>query len=862
MDTKRLDRAMPPGLEELAGLALDLRWTGSHLASRVWATLDATAWERTRNPYIILLNAHQERLEKAAADQTLRRELEAWLTRRRQYDQDPGWYGRRHTGAALKRVAYFSMEFGLSEGLPIYSGGLGILAGDHLKSASDLGVPLVGIGLLYQQGYFRQVLADDARQLEAFPYNDPGSLPVSPVRGPDGRWPRVRISLPGRTLLLRVWQARVGRVTLYLLDSNDPMNGPWDRAITANLYAAGKEKRLLQEIVLGVGGWRLLEKLGIEVDVCHLNEGHAAFAVLARARSFAERSGLPFRTALRVTRAGNVFTTHTPVDAAFDRFDPALMNAYATPTAEQMGITLDELLGLGRLDPGDRGEPFNMAYLALRGCGHVNGVSRLHGEVSRPLFGPLFPGWPFREVPVGSITNGVHVPTWDSEPAHQLWSRTFTRGKWLDHLEEASAAIAQVSDEDLWRFRAEARQQLVEYVRRRLHRQVVERGSGGAAEQRAAHVLDPNALTLGFARRFTAYKRPNLLLHDPERLARILRDAERPVQLVVAGKAHPDDEHGKSMVQAIARFTARPDLPERAVFLQDYDMAVAQHLAAGIDVWINTPRRPNEACGTSGMKMLANGGLNLSSLDGWWDEAYAPDLGWALGDASDHAGVGDTRDADHLYDLLEQRVIPEFYDRDGEGIPRAWVARVRNSMSRLTAPFSSDRMVREYVEQVYVPAAEAIAARTADGARRGSELEAWMARVEEAWSSLRFGELRVHLQGGRSTFHVQVYLGGLRGEDVGVELYADPMDGQRDATIIPMRLEGPIPGAVNGYRYAAELSAARPAEHYTPRVRPHHVHGILPLEFPRIAWWSGHRVIESAVGPAEDHAARVAVAAV
>jgi starch phosphorylase len=702
----------------LTELAFDLRLIGSKTMSTVWRRLDPEAWIRCNNPFMVLQHAHQEQLEAAAADEALIGELTRWLERQAHYMRSPGWFGETHADSALTGVAYFSMEFGLSEALPIYSGGLGILAGDHLKSASDLNVPLVGIGLLYQQGYFRQVLADDGWQLEAFPFNDPSSLPVTPVLDPDGRWPRVRLDLPGRTLFLRVWRAQVGKVNLFLLDSNHPLNSPWDRGITANLYAAGKEKRLLQELVLGVGGWRLLEKLGIDVQVCHLNEGHAAFAVLARASSFAGRHDVSFDVALQATRAGNVFTTHTPVEAAFDRFEPALVMKYAEPFVRETGLTPERFLALGRRNAHDPNEPFNMAYLAMRGSGRANGVARLHGRVSRSLFSPLFPGWPEAEVPIGHVTNGVHVPTWHSEPANKLWMHAYgADGPWLGDLAGAARAVAGLSDEQLWDYRAEARKTLVDYVRHRLERFRRERNVPAAIIQEARYVLDPNVLTLGFARRFAEYKRPNLLLCDRERFAAILRNAERPVQIVVAGKAHPNDEGGKAMIQQIAAFSWREDVRGRIVFLEDYDMVLAQHLAAGVDVWINNPRRPAEACGTSGMKMLVNGGLNCSILDGWWPEAYSAEVGWAIGGDREHGGEHDEEDAQGLYTLLEQEIAKEFYERDEAGIPRAWIARVRGSMTRLTTQFSSDRMVREYVEQAYLPAADAYRRRAADGGR-------------------------------------------------------------------------------------------------------------------------------------------------
>jgi starch phosphorylase len=493
------------------------------------------------------------------------------------------------------------MEFMLSEALPIYSGGLGNVAGDQLKAASDLGVPVVGIGLLYQQGYFRQVIDKDGAQQALFPYNDPGQLPITPLRKADGEWLRLEIALPGYPLWLRAWQVQVGRVKLYLLDSNDAANYPEHRGITSELYGGGPELRLKQELLLGIGGWRLLAALGIKPEVCHLNEGHAAFAVLERARSFMQETGHDFAVALAATRAGNLFTTHTAVAAGFDRFPPGLIEQYLAGYARtQLGISSHELLALGRQDPNDAAEPFNIAYLAIRGSAAVNGVSRLHGHVSRQLFGPLFPRWPTAEVPVEHVTNGVHMPTWDSAAADDIWTEACGKHRWLGGAETLDDDIRRVPDARLWQFRTEARKSLVDYARKRLSRQLATYGTSSDAVD-VQRLFDSNALTLGFARRFATYKRPNLLLHDPERLLRLLNDQQRPVQLIIAGKAHPADHAGQAMIQEWMRFVRRPEARAHVVFLSDYDMHLTEELVQGVDVWLNTPRRPWEACGTSGM---------------------------------------------------------------------------------------------------------------------------------------------------------------------------------------------------------------------------------------------------------------------
>jgi starch phosphorylase len=698
---------------------------------------------------------------------------------------------------------------------------------------------VVGVGLLYQEGYFRQLLDAENRQLELYPYNDPISLPVQPVDSPSGGWLRVPLELPGRKLWLRVWKAEVGRVTLYLLDSNDPRNSPADRGITGKLYGGEAELRLLQEIVLGIGGWRMLEALGIEVDICHLNEGHAAFAVLERARFYMGRHAVSFREALWATRPGNLLTTHTPVAAGFRLYGPATVNrfwpyieAYTSP----LGISPEEVIDLGKKDPADPAAPFNTTYLALRGCGAVNAVSRLHGAVSRGLFQDLFPRWPEREVPVTHVTNGVHMPSWDSPQADRVWERACGKERWRGQLDRVPEEIACIPDGELWDFRAEARRVLVEYVRARVARQLGHRGASMEDVATAAHVLDPNALTIGFARRFTEYKRPGLLLHDRERLIRLLTDPVRPVQLIVAGKAHPDDGWGKESVRAWAEVGEDPRLRRQLVFLEDYDLTMAQELVRGVDLWINTPRRPWEACGTSGMKVLANGGLNLSELDGWWDEAYRPEVGWALGDDSSHAEAGwDGSEAEQLYEVLEREVVPEFYARDEGGLPRSWIARTRASMSSLAPRFSANRMVREYVERLYLPALDPLRRRTGDGGATVRSLLAWRTALERDWHSIRFGNVDVQSVDDRWSFRVQVYLGEVEPDWVRVELYADP-PGEGPPVRVAMKPETILPGAVHGAVYRAEVQADRPATDFTPRVIPFHPEALIPLESSLILW--------------------------
>ncbi|MGB8317376.1 MAG: alpha-glucan family phosphorylase, partial [Ignavibacteriaceae bacterium] len=521
------------GFDSLAELALDMRWSWSHYADEIWRKLDPGLWDFTQNPWVILQTVSRDKLERKLADPLFRKEVNNLIKIKNQATELQAWFQKNHPKTPLTCIAYFSMEFMLSEALPIYSGGLGNVAGDQLKAASDLGVPVVGVGLLYQRGYFRQVIDKDGAQQALFPYNDPGQLPITPLLKTNGDWLRLEIALPGYSVWLRAWQVQVGRIKLYLLDTNDAANFPAHRGITSELYGGGPELRLKQEIILGIGGWRLLAALDIHPEVCHLNEGHAAFAVLERARNFMEETGQSFEVALYVTRAGNLFTSHTAVDAGFDRFSPALIEQYIGGYAEQkLGITLNDLLALGRRNSNDSSESFNMAYLAVRGSGAVNGVSQLHGKVSRRLFEPLFPRWPADEVPVGHVTNGVHMPTWDSAAADELWTETCGKARWLGTTESLNENISRISDEKLWQFRTVAIKSLVEYARERLSRQLAESGASPEIVNDTKYLFDPNALTLGFARRFATYKRPNLLLHDPQRLLRLLCDSQHPVQII------------------------------------------------------------------------------------------------------------------------------------------------------------------------------------------------------------------------------------------------------------------------------------------------------------------------------------------
>ena len=807
-------------MDALTELAMDLRWSWNHCSDELWRRLDAETWALTRHPNVVLQTVTREKLVRALTDPDFRQILDRLVLHKRQAAVEPAWFQEKYPQAPLTCVAYFCMEFMLTEALPIYSGGLGNVAGDQLKAADDLGVPVVGIGLLYQHGYFRQVIDRNGAQHALYPANDPAQLPITPVCKPDGEYLRLEIPLPGGSVWLRAWQVQVGRRRLYLLDSNDTANVPIHRGITSELYGGGPELRLKQEIVLGLGGWQLLDALGLKPEVCHLNEGHAALALLARACSFMKETGNSFPVALAATRVGNVFTTHTAVPSGFDIFSPELVQQYLGRYAKDtLGLTMDELLALGRKNPTDDNEPFNMAHLAVRGSGSVNGVSRLHGQVSRHIFAPLYPRQPEEEVPIGYVTNGVHIPTWDSVAADSIWTDACGKSRWLGTSDTIAKDLREVTDEKLWAMRTANRRALVEYAREGIGRQLAAVGTEPASIVRTQTLLDPRAMILGFARRFTAYKRPNLLLHDPDRLLSILNHPSRPTQLILAGKAHPADLAGQALIQEWTQFISRHGGVSPVFFLADYDMLLAEHMVQGVDVWINTPRRPWEACGTSGMKVLVNGGINVSELDGWWAEAYAPEVGWALGDVQEHEddGAWDAVEANDLYDKLEREIIPEFFARAEDGIPKAWVARMRESMARLTPKFSASRAVREYTEKHYVPAARTYQTHLADkGAGVRSLLDAQNVLVRKL-DFVRFGAVTVETQGALHLFTVEVFLGGVPRDMVRVELYADGANGG-PAVDEAMTATSPSADEAGGTAYHASVPSARPAMDYTARI--------------------------------------------
>lgn len=700
---------IPAPLQPLVELAGNLWWVWNPEAVELFRRLDRVAWEQVyHNPVKLLGVVDQATLQAAAANEGYLSHMKRVHEMFKEHLNRPGWFNQAH-GDVPVLTAYFSAEFGLHESFPMYSGGLGVLAGDHLKSASEIGVPLVGVGLLYRNGYFRQYLSLDGWQQEAYPELDFYNLPLQQIRYADNSPMRVRVDMPDNAVFCNVWKAGVGRVPLYMLDTNLPENSPADRDITSRLYGGGTEMRVRQEIVLGIGGVRALEELGIKPSVYHMNEGHSAFLALERIRKLLEKTSMTFDEARQQVMASNVFTTHTPVPAGIDTFHPDMMVRYFKSYYPSLKLDEEGFLALGREDVGNKKQGFSMAVLAIRLADGVNGVSKLHGEVSRKMWHNIWPGVPADEVPIDHVTNGIHVRTWLSPDISFVFDR-YLPSRWLTEPADQSVweGVAQIPDEELWRAHERSRERLVGFVRQTLRDQLIARGASYDEVSTADEVLDPEALTIGFARRFATYKRGALLMRDPDRLKRMLEDTKQPIQLIFAGKAHPADNEGKALIKQIVEFARDPAVRRRIVFLENYDMNVARYLVHGCDVWLNTPRRPYEASGTSGMKAAANGVLNCSILDGWWVEGYDGQVGWAIGRGESYPDTGfqDHLESQMLYDILEKQIRPTFYQRSADSVPRAWTARMKTCMRKLIPMFNTNRMVKDYSEKFYIPATQ------------------------------------------------------------------------------------------------------------------------------------------------------------
>ncbi|WP_328558104.1 glycosyltransferase family 1 protein [Streptomyces sp. NBC_00358] len=832
---------LPEALHPLSDLARNLRWSWHAETRDLFQSVDPERWAASGgDPVRLLGSVSAGRLAELTGDSRFLRRLAAVSDDLREYMTGERWY-QTQTSDLPAAIAYFSPEFGITAALPQYSGGLGILAGDHLKAASDLGAPLIGVGLLYRHGYFRQSLSREGWQQEQYPVLDPNELPVVPLREDDGTPAQVSLALPGgRALRARIWLAQVGRVPLLMLDSDVEENDLGERGVTDRLYGGGSEHRLLQEMLLGIGGVRAVRTYcrltgHPQPEVFHTNEGHAGFLGLERIAELGDQ-GLDFDSALEAVRAGTVFTTHTPVPAGIDRFDREVVARHFGADAELPRIDVERVLALGmETYPGGEPNLFNMAVMGLRLGQRANGVSLLHGQVSREMFSGLWPGFDPEEVPITSVTNGVHAPTWVAPEVFRLGARQIGAQRTEDALTVGGSdrwdAVAEIDDQEIWDLRRVLREQLVLEVRDRLRASWRQRGAGTAELGWIDGVLDPDVLTIGFARRVPSYKRLTLMLRDRDRLMDLLLHSERPVQIVVAGKAHPADDGGKRLIQELVRFADDPRVRHRIVFLPDYGMAMAQKLYPGCDIWLNNPLRPLEACGTSGMKAALNGCLNLSVLDGWWDEWFQPDFGWAIPTADGTATDDDRRDeleAGALYDLLEQRVAPRFYERGQEGLPDRWIEMVRRTLTHLGPKVLAGRMVREYVERLYTPAAHAHRSLTAEAAR---ELATWKARVRAAWPRITVDHVEASSAtttaelGTTLSLRVRVGLGDLAPDDVEVQAVAgrvDTDDRIADAVCVPLKPTGG-PDLEGRWVYEGPLSLDRTGSFgYTVRILPTH----------------------------------------
>lgn len=789
--------ALPESLKDLDLIARNMFWSWNAEFAKLFQRIDGSLWTACgHNPVRLLCSVSQARLEFLGQNESFLIALNQAAEKLKSYLSGPTWFDKVCAESSKPLIAYFSAEFGLHECLPIYAGGLGILAGDHLKSASDLGVPLVGVGLLYQKGYFRQYLNVDGWQQELYVDNNFDAVPVELVRKSDGQPLTISVEYPGRCVSAQIWCVSIGRVKLYLLDTNIPANSSADRMTTASLYGGDIELRIRQEIMLGIGGLRALAAMGITPNVCHMNEGHAAFMALERIRQLRNTTNMTFEEAVEATKSSNIFTIHTLVKAGLDEFRPPLMDKYFGSYFPSLGINRDHFLSLGRMLWDDNDEPFKMPVLALKLSNYVNGVSKLHGQISRQVWSSLWPGVPLKEVPVISITNGVHIRSWVSDEMSSLYDR-YLDPSWADGTfsNKAWNGVEDIPDEQLWRVHQRCKEQLLVFARNRLKDQMKRRGTYHTELNWAEEVLDPEALTIGFARRFVGYKRANLLLKEPQRLVKLLTNPQRPVQIIFAGKAHPRDTEGKDIIRQVIHFANQQDVRRRIVFLEDYDIDVGRIMSSGVDVWLSNPRRPMEASGTSGMKAALNGILNISTLDGWWCEGYTTEGGWAIGageNYDDHE-YQDQVESHALYNILENEVVPLYYTRCADNLPRAWIRRIKNSIKWISPRFNTHRMVAEYTRRFYNPAAARQQYLAAETMAKAREFAAWKANLRRAWPALTVKDVKVEVRNGRGyqpldprqpgiavgseiAVSALVKLGGIGPSDIAVELYHGPVD--------------------------------------------------------------------------------------
>jgi starch phosphorylase len=838
---------LPTPLAGLQKLASNFRWTWHHETRDLFRSIDKELWDSNHhNPIAFLRSVGPERLEKLAQEQVFLSRLQSCLSDLEDYLGADTWFNSHFSESqANTKIAYFCAEFGITEGLPIYSGGLGILAGDHLKAASDLGLPLVGVGLLYARGYFRQQLTPDGWQQEIYPQYDFYEMPLSLLRNQNNEPIRIEVEFPDRTVTCQIWRADVGRIPLYLLDSNILENAPHDQTITDTLYGGDEEMRIRQEMILGIGGMRALEALSINPTVCHMNEGHAAFLSIERIRQFMKARGCDYKTARQAIVNGNVFTTHTPVPAGFDLFTKELLERYMGRSVSLAGLEFKSFLKLGRIEPENEGEAFNMAVLAMENANHVNGVSELHASVTRGMFNDRWPDYPESEVPIEAITNGVHTLTWISRRATELFDEYLGSAWRLDAGNpEVWKGVHDIPDHELWSVRENQRGDLVRFIRKRLQRDLIRQNAALPDFSVVGGVLDPRILTIGFARRFATYKRATLMLSDKQRLLELMNHAERPVQIVIAGKAHPRDDGGKKLIQELVHFINHEAGRQRMVFVEDYDMQVARALVQGVDVWLNNPRRPLEASGTSGMKIVPNGGLNCSVLDGWWDEGFDPTVGFAIGNREDYLDVSqqDWLDSRALYSLIETEIATKFYHRPDNGLPTGWIQMMKSSISKLGPRFSTARMVADYAKKFYFPSSTAFQKMTEGNLDHARDALAWRQKVVGAW-----GEVRVlGSQDSTATtiklgepvmISATVEIGSLKPEDIKVQALVGKIGPNRELVGARPYELSPVSQEGSTIKFEGEVKFEKPGHRgYTVRVVPNHPDVSIPSELNLIRW--------------------------
>jgi len=852
--------SLPDPLKNLETIAKNMYWSWNPDFIELFKRIDGNLWTTCgHNPVNFLCNVEQSKLETLAENKSFLYELQRAMEKLKSYNDSPTWFEKVCPRTPKPLIAYFCAEFGIHECLPIYAGGLGILAGDHLKSASDLGVPLVGIGLLYQKGYFRQYLNIDGWQQEVYYDNDFYNMPVELVCKNSGRPLTISVEYPGRCVIAQIWYITIGRVKLYLLDTNLAANAPADRMITSSLYGGDRELRIRQEIMLGIGGLKALAATGITPTVCHMNEGHAAFMALERIRELRSAHNMTFEEAVEATRSGNVFTMHTPVKAGLDEFPVELMDKYFGSYFPHLGINRKKFLALGRILPDDENEPFKMPVLAIRLSNYINGVSKLHGQITREMWGSLWPGVPLSEVPITSITNGTHIKTWLSDETNSLFDR-YLGPNWPDEILDRSLweKVDQIPDEEFWRTHQRCKEQLIVFARKRLKAQMQRRGTYHTELNQAEEVLDPEALTIGFARRFVSYKRGNLLLKDTERLVKLLNNPNRPVQIIFGGKAHPRDTEGKDIIRQIIHFASQQNVRRRIVFLEDYDIDMARFLVRGVDIWLSNPRRPMEASGTSGMKAAINGALNMSTLDGWWCEGYTPDGGWAIGAGEGYKDTDyqDMVESQAIYNMLENEAIPLFYTRSADNLPRAWIRRVKNSIKWIAPRFNTHRMVAEYTRRFYNPAATRWQYLTANDMTKAKSFTQWKSDIMNAWSDLAIKDVIMEAKNGDGNIHINpkkpqlkvgsqlsiralIKLGKVNPDDISVELYhglTDTWGNIKNGSSVRMDYKE-TSGQDGEHWFSGTMACSKTGKHgIAVRILPRHPDMVNPYDLGLILW--------------------------